>query len=81
MKNNHLYLYLLALTLLTACQFNQRNTSVSPKILEIRSYCEGVALANAENGLWGYVDEHQQWVIEPQYRYASSIIVESTLLR
>ncbi|MBO6256251.1 MAG: WG repeat-containing protein, partial [Bacteroidaceae bacterium] len=70
MKNNHLYLYLLALTLLTACQLNQRNTSVSPKILEIRSYCEGVALANAENGLWGYVDEKQQWVIEPQYRYA-----------
>lgn len=71
MKNNHWYLCLLTLILLTACQFNQRNSSASPKIMEIRTYCEGVALANADNGLWGFVDEQQQWVIEPQYRYAS----------
>ena len=71
MKNNYWYLYILTLMLLAACQFNQRNTDVSPKIMEIRSYHEGVALANADNGLWGFVDEQQQWVIKPQYRYAS----------
>jgi len=49
---------------LTACE------STGPKYRNVRSYSEGLAPVQASNGRWGYVDEKQQWVIQPHFEDA-----------
>ncbi len=41
--------------------------STGPKYLDVHSYSEGLAAAQSSNGKWGFVDENQEWVIEPQF--------------
>ena len=43
-----------------------------PKYLDVRSFNEGLALAKAKNGKWGYINEKQSWAIRPQFDDAKS---------
>lgn len=54
---------LLALSLLTltACE------STGPKYRNVRSFSEGLAPVQAPSGKWGFINEHQQWVIQPRF--------------
>lgn len=56
-------LSLSALTL-TACE------SAGPRYRNVRSYSEGLAPVQSPGGRWGYVDERQQWVIQPHFEDA-----------
>ena len=55
---------LLAATIfaLSAC-----GSSPGPKYRNVSSYSEGMAAVQAGNGKWGFVNERQQWVIEPRF--------------
>lgn len=57
---------LLSLSMLTlaACE------SAGPRYRNVRSYSEGLAPVQAPGGRWGYVDERQQWVIQPRFEDA-----------
>ncbi len=57
---------LLALSLLTlsACE------APGPKYRNVRAYSEGLAPVQSSNGRWGFIDERQQWVIQPRFEDA-----------
>ena len=38
-----------------------------PKYRNVNSYSEGMAAVQAASGKWGFVNELQQWVIEPRF--------------
>lgn len=38
-----------------------------PKYRNVSSYSEGMAAVQANNGKWGFVNERQQWVVEPRF--------------
>lgn len=38
-----------------------------PRYRDVRSYSEGLAPAQSENGRWGYINEKQIWVIYPRF--------------
>lgn len=38
-----------------------------PKYKNVSSYSEGMAAVQAGSGKWGFVNERQQWVIEPRF--------------
>lgn len=46
---------------LAACE------TTGPKYRNVRSFSEGLAPVQATNGRWGFIDERQQWVIEPRF--------------
>lgn len=54
---------LLTLSLLTlsACG------SPGPKYRNVRSYSEGLAPAQMQGGRWGFINERQNWVIQPRF--------------
>lgn len=49
---------------LTACE------STGPKYRNVRSFSEGLAPVQAPNGRWGFINERQEWVIQPRYEEA-----------
>ena len=51
---------------LTACG----SPPPGPKYQNIRSFSEGLAAVQAANGRWGFINEQQQWVIQPHYEEA-----------
>ncbi|MEI7612182.1 MAG: WG repeat-containing protein [Betaproteobacteria bacterium] len=57
---------LLSLSLLTlpAC-----GTS-GPKYRNVRAYSEGLAPVQTQGGRWGFVNEKQEWVIQPKFEDA-----------
>lgn len=54
----------LSLLLLTACE------STGPKYRNVRSFSEGLAPVQAQNSKWGFINEHQQWAIQPRFEDA-----------
>lgn len=44
--------------------------SAGPKYRNVRSYSEGLAPVQSTNGRWGFVNERQQWVIQPRFEDA-----------
>ncbi|MRR51463.1 MAG: WG repeat-containing protein [Rhodocyclaceae bacterium] len=57
-------LFILSLTTLTACE------STGPKYRNVRSYSEGLAPVQTPGGRWGFVNERQEWVIQPKFEDA-----------
>lgn len=55
-----------ALLGLTACG----SPPHGPRYQNIRSFSEGLAAVQASSGRWGYINERQQWVIQPRYEEA-----------
>lgn len=51
----------IALLPLTACQ------STGPKYRNVRSFSEGLAPVQAQSGRWGFINERQEWVIQPRF--------------
>lgn len=47
-------------------------SSPGPKYRNVTSYSEGLAAVQASSGKWGFVNEKQQWVIQPQFEDAKS---------
>ena len=46
---------------LTACQ------STGPKYRSVRAFSEGLAPVQAQSGRWGFINERQEWVIQPRF--------------
>lgn len=46
---------------LTACE------ATGPKFQNVRSFNEGLAPVQTSNGKWGYINEHQKFVIQPKF--------------
>jgi len=57
-------LALLIMPAITACE------SAGPKFQNVRSYSEGLAPVQISNRRWGFVNERQQWVIQPRFEDA-----------
>ena len=57
-------LFSVSLLSLTACG------SSGPHYRNVRSFSEGVAHVQAQNGRWGFINQRQQWVIEPRFEDA-----------
>ena len=49
---------------LTAC------SSPGPKYKNVRSFSEGLAPVQAQTGRWGFINERQEWVIQPRFEDA-----------
>lgn len=49
---------------LAACE------TTGPRYRNVRSFSEGMAPVQAANGRWGFINEHQEWVIEPRFEDA-----------
>ncbi|MBH2018270.1 MAG: WG repeat-containing protein [Burkholderiales bacterium] len=49
---------------LTACG------SPGPKYKNVRSFSEGLAPVQAQTGRWGFINERQEWVIQPRFEDA-----------
>lgn len=47
---------------LAACE------TTGPRYRNVRSFSEGLAPVQADNRRWGFISEHQKWVIEPGSR-------------
>ena len=41
--------------------------SSGPKYHNVRSYSEGLAPVQAQSGKWGFINERQDWVIQPRF--------------
>lgn len=54
----------IAIVTLSACE------SAGPKYRNVKAYSEGLAPVQSSNGRWGYINERQQWVIEPRFEDA-----------
>lgn len=46
---------------LAACE------TAGPRYRNARSFSDGLAPVQAASGRWGFIDERQQWVIEPRF--------------
>lgn len=51
----------LALALLSAC------ASPGPQYRNVGKYSEGLAPVQAKSGKWGFINQQQQWVIQPRF--------------
>lgn len=49
---------------LTAC------SSPGPRYKNVRSFSEGLAPVQAKTGRWGFINERQEWVIQPRFEDA-----------
>lgn len=49
---------------LTACE------STGPKYRNVGSFSEGMAPVQNQNGRWGFINERQEWVIQPRFEDA-----------
>ena len=54
----------LSLLSLTACG------SSGAKYRNVRSFSEGLAPVQAQSGRWGFINERQEWVIQPRFEEA-----------
>lgn len=41
-----------------------------PKYQNVRSFSEGMAPVQINNGRWGYINQNQQWIIQPKFEDA-----------
>jgi hypothetical protein len=55
-------LALLIMPAITACE-----SPAGPRFQNVRSYSEGLASVQISNGRWGFMNERQQWVIQPRF--------------
>lgn len=44
--------------------------SSGPRYQNVRSYSEGLAAVQQNNGRWGFINEHQNWVIPAKFEDA-----------
>lgn len=44
--------------------------ATGPKYKNTKDYSEGLVAVQAKNGKWGYLDERQNWVIQPKFEDA-----------
>ena len=44
--------------------------TTGPRYQNVRSFSEGLAPVQTNNGKWGFVNEKQQWVIQPRFEDA-----------
>lgn len=51
----------LAIALLSAC------ASPGPQYRNVGKYSEGLAPVQAQSGKWGFINQQQQWVIQPRF--------------
>lgn len=72
-----LFTALLSISLLTigACG------SSGPKYRNVRSYSEGLAPVQTQSGKWGFVNERQEWVIQPRFDDAKEFQGEKAAVR
>lgn len=63
-KTAMVFLATLCALSLAACE------TAGPRYRNVRSYSEGLAPVQASNGRWGYINEHQQWVVQPKFEDA-----------
>lgn len=49
---------------LTACD------TAGPKYRNVRSFSEGLAPVQAQSGKWGFINERQEWAIQPHFEDA-----------
>ncbi len=55
-----------SLLLLSAC------SAPGPKFRNVSSYSEGLAAVQHSGGKWGFVNERQEWVVQPRFEEAKS---------
>jgi hypothetical protein len=66
-----LFKFLLVIFLSVSAMFMSGCAGPSgPKYQDVRSYSEGVAAVKAPNGRWGFINNNQQWVIQPRFEEA-----------
>ncbi len=53
-----------SLLVLNACEAN------GPKYRNVRSFSEGLAPVQSNNGKWGYINERQKFIIQPKFEDA-----------
>lgn len=53
--------------------------STGPKYRNVKAYSEGFAPVQASNGRWGYINERQQWTIQPRFEDAQEFRVAAPL--
>ena len=44
--------------------------STGPKYRNVRSFSEGLAPVQTQAGRWGFINERQEWVIQPRFEEA-----------
>lgn len=44
--------------------------SSGPRYKDVRSYSEGLAAVQTQMGKWGFINERQEWVIQPRFEDA-----------
>lgn len=64
LKKTFIFLFPLSLLLLSACE------STGPRYRNVGSFSEGLAPVQAQTGRWGFINERQKWVIQPQFEDA-----------
>lgn len=45
--------------------------STGPRFRNVRHYSEGLAPVQAASGKWGFINDKQQWVIQPRFEDAN----------
>lgn len=60
---------IVALLSLSVLTLNACGTS-GPKYRNVRSYSEGLAPVQTQGGRWGFINEKQEWVIQPRFEDA-----------
>lgn len=55
---------IISLIALGACE------ATGPRYRNVRSFSEGLAPVQTTNGRWGFINERQQWIIEPRFEDA-----------
>jgi len=65
--NNYCHHTRSSLLTLTACE------SAGPRYRNVRSFSEGLAPVQANSERWGFVNERQQWVIQPKFEDAKKL--------
>lgn len=59
---------LLTVGLLAAC------AAPGPQYRNVGKYSEGLAPVQASSGKWGFINQRQQWVIEPRFEEARDFL-------
>lgn len=55
--------------------------TTGPRYRNVRSYSEGLAPAQHASGKWGFVNERQEWVIQPKFDDAKEFQVGKAAVR
>ncbi len=64
-----------SLLLLSGC------SAPGPKFRNVSSYSEGLAAVQHPGGKWGFVNERQEWVIQPRFEEVKSFQAERAAVK